>query len=55
MDNISESEISFPLRYGNLYIIQCEVHWYQEGDEAEKLHINWIRKLYSYMEPFVSK
>jgi hypothetical protein len=55
MDSISESEIPFPHRYGNLYIIQYAVHWYQEGDEAEKLHINWIRKLYSYMEPFVSK
>ncbi|CAJ2677984.1 unnamed protein product [Trifolium pratense] len=55
MDNISKSETPFPHRYGNLYIIQYEVHWYQEGDEAEKLHINWMRKLYSYMEPFVSK
>ncbi|KAK2437517.1 berberine bridge enzyme [Trifolium repens] len=55
MDNISESETPFPHRYGNLYIIQYAVHWDQEGDEVEKLHINWIRKLYSYLEPFVSK
>ncbi|CAJ2677985.1 unnamed protein product [Trifolium pratense] len=55
MDNISESETPFPHRYGNLYVIQYAVHWHQEGDEVEKLHINWIRKLYSYMEPFVSK
>ncbi|KEH31321.1 berberine bridge enzyme-like 18 [Medicago truncatula] len=55
MDKISESEIPFPHRYGTLYKIQYAVHWHQEGDEVEKLHINWIRKLYSYMEPFVSK
>jgi hypothetical protein len=55
MDNIAESEIPFPHRYGNLYLIQYDVHWHQEGDEVEKLHINWMRKLYSYMEPFVSK
>jgi hypothetical protein len=55
MDNISESETPFPHRYGNLYVIQYAVHWHQEGEDAEKLHINWIRKLYSYMEPFVSK
>ena len=55
MDTISESEIPFPHRSGNLFMIQYSVHWHQEGDEVEKLHINWIRKLYSYMEPFVSK
>ncbi|KAK2383668.1 berberine bridge enzyme [Trifolium repens] len=55
MDNISESETPFPHRYGNLYVVQYAVHWHQEGEEVEKLHINWIRKLYSYMEPFVSK
>ncbi|CAL5213747.1 unnamed protein product [Lathyrus oleraceus] len=51
MDNISESEIPFPHRYGNLYHIQYSAHWH----EVEKMKFNWIRKLYSYMEPFVSK
>jgi len=55
MDTISESEIPFPHRKGNLYHIHYQVDWQQEGDEVEKLHINWIRKIYNYMEPFVSK
>ncbi|XP_045826955.1 cannabidiolic acid synthase-like [Trifolium pratense] len=54
MDNISESEIPFPHRYGNLYQTHYSVHWHQENDEVEKVKLNWIRKLYSYMEPFVS-
>ncbi|CAJ2677983.1 unnamed protein product [Trifolium pratense] len=54
MDNISESEIPFPHRYGNLYQTHYSVHWHQENDEVEKVKMNWIRKLYSYMEPFVS-
>jgi hypothetical protein len=55
MDNISGSEIPFPHRYGNLYQTLYSVHWHQENDEVEKVKMNWIRKLYSYMEPFVSK
>jgi len=55
MDEISESEIPFPHRAGNIYQIQHLVFWKEEGDEVEKRHINWIRKLYIYMEPFVSK
>ncbi|KEH31319.1 putative tetrahydroberberine oxidase [Medicago truncatula] len=55
MDNISESEIPFPHRHGNLYQIYYSVHWHQESDEVEKMKMNWIGKLYSYMEPFVSK
>ncbi|RDX69056.1 hypothetical protein CR513_51876, partial [Mucuna pruriens] len=55
MDKISDSEIPFPHRSGNLYLIQYSVHWLQEGDEIAQKHINWIRRLYKYMEPFVSK
>ncbi|KAI9122650.1 hypothetical protein K1719_006490 [Acacia pycnantha] len=55
MDEIAENEIPFPHRFGNLYKIQHVVYWLQEGKEAEERHINWIRRLYTYMEPFVSK
>ncbi|KAI5385786.1 hypothetical protein KIW84_072408, partial [Lathyrus oleraceus] len=55
MDEISDSEIPFPHRAGNIYKIQHLVYWQEEGDEVEKRHINWMRKLYSYMKPFVSK
>ncbi|RYR64342.1 hypothetical protein Ahy_A03g010472 isoform D [Arachis hypogaea] len=55
MGEIPESEIPFPHRAGVLYQIQYAVHWEEKGDEVAQRHIHWIRKLYSYMEPFVSK
>ncbi|RDX93167.1 Cannabidiolic acid synthase-like 1, partial [Mucuna pruriens] len=55
MDEISESEIPFPHRYGNIFHIQYGVYWQEEGDEATQRHINWIRRVYKYMEPYVSK
>lgn len=54
MDEIAENEIPFPHRIGNLYKIQHVVYWMEEGREAEEKHIRWIRRLYAYMEPFVS-
>jgi len=55
MDEISESSIPFPHRAGNLYKIHYYVAWTEEGKEASERHISWIRRLYSYMTPYVSK
>uniref|UniRef100_M1D3J3 Nectarin 5 n=1 Tax=Solanum tuberosum TaxID=4113 RepID=M1D3J3_SOLTU len=55
MDEISASAIPFPHRAGNLYKIQHLVYWDEEGEEVAERHISWIRRLYSYMAPFVSK
>lgn len=55
MDEISESSIPFPHRAGNLYKIHYYVAWTEEGEEASERHISWIRRLYSYMTPYVSK
>lgn len=55
MDDIPESEIPFPHRTGNLYNIQYFVQWYDT--EIEKLtekHIDWTRKVYEHMTPYVS-
>ncbi|XP_015878344.4 tetrahydroberberine oxidase-like [Ziziphus jujuba] len=55
MDDISESEIPFPHREGNLYNVQYLVQWYG-GDivgTTEK-HIAWTRKVYEKMTPYVS-
>ncbi|XP_010275367.1 PREDICTED: tetrahydrocannabinolic acid synthase-like [Nelumbo nucifera] len=54
MDEIPESEIPFPHRKGNIYKIQYMVSWEDEGIEASKRHIGWIRMLYKYMGPYVS-
>ncbi|XP_020234560.1 berberine bridge enzyme-like 15 [Cajanus cajan] len=55
MDEISESEIPFPHRSGNIFHIQYGVEWQEEGEEAAQRHVEWIRRVYSYMEAYVSK
>ncbi|KAI9198106.1 hypothetical protein LWI28_010267 [Acer negundo] len=55
MSEISESEIPFPHRVGNLYKIHHSVYWEEEGNEIAQKHINWIRRLYSFVAPYVSK
>nr|XP_015882479.2 berberine bridge enzyme-like 18 [Ziziphus jujuba var. spinosa] len=55
MKEVSESEIPFPHRAGNIYKIQYLLNWEEEGNEAAQRHINWMRKFYAYMTPYVSK
>ncbi|KAG8639237.1 hypothetical protein MANES_14G125200v8 [Manihot esculenta] len=55
MDEISSSDAPFPHRAGNLFKIQYSVNWEQAGSKAENEYLTQIRKLYSYMTPFVSK
>ncbi|OVA03980.1 FAD linked oxidase [Macleaya cordata] len=57
MNEISESETPFPHRNGTLYMIEYAVGWdgSQGSDELSQKHIDWLRKLYRYMAPFVSK
>ncbi|KAK9115202.1 hypothetical protein Syun_021999 [Stephania yunnanensis] len=54
MAEIAESAIPFPHRDGNIYQIGYEVHWKNEGENCTKL-IEWMRRLYEYMTPYVSK
>ncbi|XP_062012539.1 monolignol oxidoreductase AtBBE-like 13 [Rosa rugosa] len=53
MSKISESEIPFPHRKGVLFKIQYLTTW-QNKDEDEAEHMDWIRKLYNYMAPYVT-
>ncbi|KAK7831466.1 tetrahydroberberine oxidase-like [Quercus suber] len=55
MNEISESSIPFPHRAGNIYKIQHLVYWTEEGTVASEKYISWIRRLYDYMAPYVSK
>ncbi|CAA2965218.1 berberine bridge enzyme-like 18 [Olea europaea subsp. europaea] len=52
MDEVSESATPFPHRAGNLYKIFYIVNW--DDEEASDRYLNWIRRLYSYMAPYVS-
>ncbi|KAA8514822.1 hypothetical protein F0562_018001 [Nyssa sinensis] len=54
MSEISETELPFPHRKGNLYNIQYLVKWEVNGVMATNKHVHWIRKLYKYMTPYVS-
>ncbi|KAM7524798.1 hypothetical protein LguiA_014700 [Lonicera macranthoides] len=53
-NEISESALPFPHRAGVIYMIHYRVGWGEESVEAQR-HMSWIRKLYKYMEPYVSK
>ncbi|OVA12252.1 FAD linked oxidase [Macleaya cordata] len=55
MNEILESEIPFPHREGSIFQIQYLTIWRGEGVEASKKSISWIRELYRYMAPYVSK
>ncbi|XP_011039283.1 PREDICTED: tetrahydrocannabinolic acid synthase-like [Populus euphratica] len=53
MSKISESSIPFPHRKGILFKIQYLTMWQDAAEDASK-HIDWIRRLYNYMAPYVS-
>ena len=54
MDEISESELPFPHRAGNIFAIHYFVVWDKHDGKTEQ-HLSWARKLYKYMTPYVSK
>ncbi|KAK8472416.1 hypothetical protein PHAVU_002G200800 [Phaseolus vulgaris] len=54
MNEISESEIAFSHRSQYIYHIHYGVTWQEEGDEIAQRHMNFIRREYKYMEPYVS-
>ncbi|GFQ00731.1 cannabidiolic acid synthase [Phtheirospermum japonicum] len=55
MSEISESALPFPHRANNLYKILHLVNWNESGEAASERHINWTRRTYAYLAPFVSK
>jgi hypothetical protein len=54
MNQISESQTPFPHRKGTKFMILYWSSW-QDATENVAKHINWTRKVYSYMTPYVSK
>ncbi|KAM7530378.1 hypothetical protein LguiB_033788 [Lonicera macranthoides] len=54
MSEISESELPFPHRSGNIYMIHYAVLWREEGPKTQNL-LSWIRRLYNYMGRYVSR
>ncbi|KAI3506138.1 hypothetical protein L1887_28494 [Cichorium endivia] len=54
MSEIDASEIPYPHREGNLYIIEYFMRWTDEDFNASKKNVEMIRKIYEKMTPFVS-
>ncbi|KAG6581484.1 Berberine bridge enzyme-like 15, partial [Cucurbita argyrosperma subsp. argyrosperma] len=54
MAKISETQIPFPHRRGVLYKIQYLTTWQKEEGNEDR-HLQWIKKLYNYMAPYVSQ
>ncbi|XP_015878343.3 monolignol oxidoreductase AtBBE-like 13 [Ziziphus jujuba] len=54
MSKISEYEIPFPHRNGTIFMAQYVSPW-RDGEKSQAKHMTWIRKLYNYMAPYVSK
>nr|QHW03936.1 berberine bridge enzyme-like protein 47 [Populus davidiana x Populus alba var. pyramidalis] len=54
MNRISESQTPFPHRKGIKFMILYWSSW-QDATENVAEHINWTRRVYSYMTPYVSK
>ncbi|KAK3188745.1 hypothetical protein Dsin_028306 [Dipteronia sinensis] len=53
MSRVPKSEIPFPHRNGTLFKIKYLTLW-QDGDKNATKHMDWIRKLYNYVAPYVS-
>ncbi|GMN68111.1 hypothetical protein TIFTF001_037168 [Ficus carica] len=53
MNKIAESETPYPHRKGIRFMVQYLTSW-REGEKDPEKHIDWIRKLYDYMGPYVS-
>ncbi|KAK2664587.1 hypothetical protein Ddye_003161 [Dipteronia dyeriana] len=54
MNRIPEYETPFPHRKGTMYKFHYFTIW-PKGDKNVAKHMSWIRSLYNYMTPYVSK
>lgn len=54
MHRISSQSIAFPHRDGNLFTVQYLVEWQEVDNGKGEKYIDWIRRFYNAMTPFVS-
>ncbi|KAL5739586.1 hypothetical protein ACOSQ2_028766 [Xanthoceras sorbifolium] len=54
MNKIPEYETPFPHRNGTMFKFHYFTNWL-DGDKNVSKHMSWIRSLYNYMTPYVSK
>ncbi|KAK1402419.1 Reticuline oxidase [Heracleum sosnowskyi] len=56
MERTRSDAIAFPHRKGNIFSIEYTITWDEMDDQSgkSKKHMNWIRRFYDAMAPFVS-
>ncbi|GMI93236.1 FAD-LINKED OXIDOREDUCTASE, FAD-LINKED OXIDOREDUCTASE 1 [Hibiscus trionum] len=55
MNEIPESNIAFPHRKGNVFLIQYAVSWHEDDSNVSFHNIGELRRFYAAMAPYVSK
>lgn len=56
MDEISETETAFAHRKGTLYNVHyLSERWLEDDSAVSRTHVNWLRRFYEFMAPYVSK
>ncbi|GMI78612.1 hypothetical protein like AT1G26420 [Hibiscus trionum] len=55
MSEIRESDLPFPHRAGNLFLIEYVVYWLEEGTNVTDHKVDRARHMHDRMAPFVSK
>ncbi|KAL3522932.1 hypothetical protein ACH5RR_015766 [Cinchona calisaya] len=55
MSKIPETETPFPHRKGRKFMIQWLTAWQSGDTKTAAKHIDWIRRLYNFVAPYVSK
>ncbi|XWS37809.1 hypothetical protein CRYUN_Cryun19dG0077400 [Craigia yunnanensis] len=55
MDEILETETPYPHRAGNIYSILYVVDWEEKENINSERFMSWMRRVYNYMTPYVSK
>lgn len=54
MSEIKEDAVAFPHRAGNIYIVQYFMRWFETQVGVTEKHLEWMRKFYGFMTPYVS-
>ncbi|CAK9149661.1 unnamed protein product [Ilex paraguariensis] len=55
LNEIPESDIPFPHRSGNIYMLHYGVFWVEEETAVAESHLSWARRLYGLLASYVSK
>ncbi|KAJ1267375.1 hypothetical protein BS78_07G051400 [Paspalum vaginatum] len=55
MDRVAPGDLPFPHRRGNIHGVQYIVEWAAADDGRSEEYVDWLRRFYAFMGPFVSK